>query len=157
MIINVQIMETYGKQVAPETIEKAARIALVQQNADEDAEITIVFQTNEEIQTLNSQFRGVDSPTDVLAFPADEMDPDTGGHYLGDIAIAYPYARDQALSAGHTLEDELQLLVVHGVLHLLGMDHIEPDDTSQMWKAQYLIMNMLGIDIRAWPLIAGAH
>lgn len=157
MIINIQVLEEYENRVSLDLVEKAALAAFQHQNIDADTEITIVIQGNDDLQALNSEFRGVDAPTDVLAFSADEVDPDTGNRYLGDIAISYPYAQEQALNAGHAVDAELQLLAVHGVLHLLGMDHIEPADTQVMWNTQYQIMDSLGIDIRSWPLISGGH
>lgn len=157
MIINVQVLDDYQQQVPAEWIDAAARTALLHMDAADDIELTVVVQSNEDIRNLNREFRGVDAPTDVLAFPADEMDPDTGSRYIGDIAIAYPYAREQARQAGHPLEHELKLLVVHGILHLFEMDHLEAEDTREMWDAQYSIMDSLGIDIRQWPLISGPH
>lgn len=157
MIVNIQVLDDFQQHVPVEWIETAARAALVHQGAAEDTELTVVIQSNEDLRTLNREFRGVDAPTDVLAFPADELDPDTGNRYIGDIAISYPYAHQQAVSARHPVESEMKLLVVHGVLHLFEMDHLEDDDTQEMWAAQYAIMDALGIDIRDWPLITGAH
>lgn len=157
MIINVQVLDDYQQHVPEDWIETAARAALSHMSTVEDSELTVVIQSNEDLRNLNREFRGVDAPTDVLAFPADELDPDSGNRYIGDIAIAYPYAREQAQQAGHPLEHELKLLVVHGVLHLFELDHVEPEDTREMWAAQYSIMDALGIDIRHWPLISGEH
>ncbi|HRQ31500.1 MAG TPA: rRNA maturation RNase YbeY, partial [Anaerolineales bacterium] len=88
---------------------------------------------------------GIDSPTDVLSFPASESDPDTGSPYLGDILISIPRAKAQAKIAGHALELEIQLLIVHGVLHLLGHDHAQPKEKAKMWKAQKEILESLGL------------
>lgn len=157
MMINIQVLDDYQQYVEDDWIKTAANAALRYMGAGDETELTVVIQSNEDLRNLNREFRGVDAPTDVLAFPADEIDPDSGNHYIGDIAISYPYTRDQALQAGHPLEHELKLLVVHGILHLFEMDHLEAGDTQEMWDAQYSIMDSLGIDIRQWPLITGPH
>jgi probable rRNA maturation factor len=87
----------------------------------------------------------VDAPTDVLSFPASESDPETGTPYLGDILISIPRATIQAQVAGHAVEEEVQLLVVHGTLHLLGHDHAEAEEKARMWKAQAEVMSRLGL------------
>ena len=97
------------------------------------------------LKRLNWDYLGIAAPTDVLSFPASESDPETGSPYLGDILISIPRARKQAVSAGHTLESETQLLVVHGVLHLLGHDHAKPKEKAKMWKAQNEILELLGL------------
>jgi probable rRNA maturation factor len=97
------------------------------------------------LQELNRDYLGIDAPTDVLSFPASETDPETGARYLGDILISVPRAQSQAEAAGHALESEVQLLVVHGVLHLLGHDHAKPEEKRRMWKAQAEILESLGL------------
>jgi probable rRNA maturation factor len=124
-------------------LEQAARAALDHQSADGD--LTIVLTDDEQLQHLNRDYLGVDAPTDVLSFPASETDPETGRRYLGDILLSIPRADVQARAAGHPLVDEAQLLVVHGVLHLLGHDHAEADEKAKMWKAQSEILDGLGL------------
>ncbi len=131
------------KKVASDLIRRAARAALKHQSADGD--MTIVLTDDAQLHKLNRDYLGVDAPTDVLSFPASETDPETGAHYLGDILISIPRAETQAKAAGHPLESEIQLLVVHGVLHLLGHDHAEPEDKSKMWKAQDEILKSIGL------------
>ncbi len=126
-----------------ELIEAAAKSALAQQNAS--GELTIVMTDDAQLQQLNREYLGIDAPTDVLSFPSDEIDPESGIHYLGDILISVPRAEQQARTAGHALEAEVQLLVVHGVLHLLGHDHARPDEKSRMWSAQSEILAKLGL------------
>jgi probable rRNA maturation factor len=104
-----------------------------------------VLADNVRLQELNRNYLGIDAPTDVLSFPASETDPETGARYLGDILISIPRAEEQAQSGGHPLEAELQLLVVHGVLHLLGYDHAETGEKAKMWKAQSEILEALGL------------
>jgi len=129
--------------VASDLIERAARAALACQSGDGD--ITIVLTDDAQLHQLNRDYLRIDEPTDVLSFPASETDPETGAKYLGDILISIPRAGSQARAAGHSLEAETQLLVVHGVLHLLGHDHADPEGKSKMWKAQAEILKSLGL------------
>lgn len=129
--------------VAPELVERAAQAALAHQSADGD--LTIVLTDDAQLYQLNRDFLGVDAPTDVLSFPASEADPETGVRYLGDILISISRAREQARAAGHPLESEVQLLVVHGVLHLLGHDHTEVKQKSKMWLAQAEVLESIGL------------
>lgn len=126
-------------------IERAAQAALAHQKDSLDANLSVVLTDNRRLHKLNRDYLGIDAPTDVLSFPASESDPDTGARYLGDILISVPYARKGAKEAGHPLESELQLLVVHGVLHLLGHDHAKPKEKATMWKAQREILTQLGL------------
>src|SRR4026209_2729506 len=126
-------------------IERAAQAALAHQKDSLDANLSVVLTDNRRLHKLNRDYLGIDAPTDVLSFPASESDPDTGARYLGDILISVPYARKGAKEAGHPLESELQLLVVHGVLHLLGHDHAKPKEKATMWKAQREILESLGL------------
>jgi probable rRNA maturation factor len=106
---------------------------------------------------VNRQFRGIDAPTDVLSFPADEppIEIDDEPPYLGDLIIAYPYASEQAARQGHTLSDSLSLLVVHGTLHLLGYDHDTPEHRAEMWAAQDAALTALGISTAIVPALEG--
>lgn len=126
-------------------LEEAARSALRNQKQSLDSELTIVLTDDARIQELNRDYLGNDKPTDVLSFPASETDPETGSRYIGDIIISVPYAAKSAKQAGHNTEAEVQLLVVHGVLHLLGHDHAEADEKARMWKAQAKILESLGL------------
>lgn len=130
----------------PETLlERAATAALEHQSQSLDSELSIILTNDARLHELNLNYLGVDSPTDVLSFPASETDPETGARYIGDILISVPRAQAQASAAGHPLESEVQLLVVHGVLHLLGHDHAEPQEKARMWKAQSEILENLGL------------
>lgn len=124
-------------------VEQAARAALEHESHSPDSELSIVLTDDARLQQLNRDYLGIDSPTDVLSFPATETDPETGTQYIGDILISIPRARAQAEAAGHSLEAEVQLLVVHGVLHLLGHDHAETEDKARMWKAQAEVLEQL--------------
>ena len=109
------------------------------------SDITIVLTDDTQLHELNRDYLGVDAPTDVLSFPASELDPETGSTYLGDILISIPRAAQQAQAAGHPIEAEVQLLVVHGVLHLLGYDHAEADEKARMWAEQSKVLERLGL------------
>ena len=103
-------------------------------------EVSLVFTDSETVKQLNRDYRGVDEPTDVLAFhmlPQKEVDdsfalPPDGVTRLGEVIISYPQAAEQAREQGHSPERELALLVIHGILHLLGYDHEEPEEESKM-------------------------
>ena len=129
-------------------LERAARETLEQAGAASNAEITLVVTGEAQIREFNRQYLGVDAPTDVLAFSNGEIDPDSGEVYLGDVILCYPRAQAQARAGGHAIEAELQLLVVHGVLHLLGHDHAEQEQKSRMWAAQAEILKRLGCEIQ---------
>ncbi|MCA9935111.1 MAG: rRNA maturation RNase YbeY [Ardenticatenaceae bacterium] len=107
--------------------------------------ITCLLTDDTAVQELNRSFRHEDKPTDVLSFPAGETMPGMEAVYLGDIAISVPYAERQAAQAGHALVEELQLLVIHGVLHLLGHDHGTPAEKEAMWAAQTAVLTQLGL------------
>jgi probable rRNA maturation factor len=94
---------------------------------------------DEHLREYNRRYRGLDEPTDVLAFAAQEKPSDQRfqappgtEHWLGDIVISLPRARRQAKEAGHPVNDEVRMLAVHGLLHLLGYDHAEPDEERKM-------------------------
>lgn len=135
--------------LTPELLEalvtKAAQTALHHQSAPGDASLTVVLTDDDQLHSLNREYLGVDAATDVLSFPADETDPETGLAYLGDILISVPRAASQAEAAGHALEAEAQLLAVHGVLHLMGHDHAEAGEKARMWQAQAEILTQLGL------------
>jgi probable rRNA maturation factor len=101
------------------------------------------------MRELNRIYRGVDATTDVLAFGTEEADafafatPPEASQYLGDVIVSFPQAEAQAQAAGHPVEAELQLLTVHGVLHLLGHDHALPGEKALMWAAQSEILQQL--------------
>jgi probable rRNA maturation factor len=133
-----------GQSFPPELLERAAS-AVLDLSAAPDCDLTIVLADEASIQGLNRDFLGIDAPTDVISFPADEPDPETGRRYLGDVVVSLKRAGEQAAERGHPVEAEMQLLVVHGVLHLLGHDHAEAQEKSRMWAAQAAALERLGI------------
>ena len=150
-MIHVFIDDGYKASIKPSVLKKTASAVLKRVSPDRDVDLTIVIQGNEALQQLNRQFLGNDAPTDVLSFPSDETDPDSGRPYLGDIAISYPIAESQAAVAGHPVQSEVQLLVVHGVLHLLGYDHTSPELKSSMWQVQSEVLTSLAVQIHKLP------
>lgn len=145
--ISIQIDEPFTAEVDAADLTAAIAAAL-EHEGKTDAELTLVIADDETVATLNRQYRGVDGPTDVLSFPAQEPTPGfvsapEAARYLGDIIIALPFTRRQAADLGRPLAAELRLLAVHGVLHLLGYDHAEPDEEAIMWARQDAILSRL--------------
>jgi probable rRNA maturation factor len=128
-----------------ELLKRAAHTALKHQSHSVESELSIILTDDARLHELNLNYLGIDAPTDVLSFPASETDPETGARYIGDILISIPRARAQAEITGHSLEEEVQLLVVHGVLHLLGHDHATAEEKARMWNAQGEILQTLGL------------
>ena len=148
--VDVQISPDYAEAVPAERLQAVARAALRAEGRTGagPAELTLVITDDGEIQVLNRDFLGYDTPTDVLAFAALEdagpfvPAPEAGG-YLGDVIISYPRAMAQAQERGHSPEQELDLLVVHGILHLLGYDHADDEGKAAMWARQETILESL--------------
>ncbi|MQC27010.1 MAG: rRNA maturation RNase YbeY [Chloroflexi bacterium] len=144
-MIHVQMPDDYEMPGLSKTLERAAQAALAHQKTE--GELSVQLGDDQLLHQLNNQHLGEDHPTDVLSFPSGEADPETGQTYLGDIAISVERARSQAEAAGHRMDEELQLLVVHGVLHLLGHDHANIDEKGAMWAAQAAILESLEVRI----------
>lgn len=121
----------------------------------EEIGLSLVITDDRHIRELNRRFRGVDAPTDVLAFPLERegergeeessfiVAAEASAPYLGDVVISYPRAVLQAQEYGHSLERELSLLIIHGVLHLLGYDHADEEERARMWARQDDILRQL--------------
>jgi probable rRNA maturation factor len=158
-MIYIQVAEAlsqseYAQQVAEvnlESLQRAAQKTLDIDGTQADADLSLVLTEDSQVRALNAQYMDVDAPTDVLSFPGGETDPDTQAYYLGDVVISYPQALLQAQAGRHTLLDELQLLVVHGVLHLLGYDHAEDAEKARMWARQAEILSYLGCAVTMPP------
>jgi probable rRNA maturation factor len=132
-------------------LERAASAVLTKERPAQIFDLSIVIDTDEVLKELNLAYRGIDEPTDVLSFESGEIDPETGIPYLGDIIISLDQANRQAEKSNHTLMAELQLLTVHGVLHLLGHDHAELEEKRRMWAVQKEIMSSIGAGLVVWP------
>lgn len=142
-MIHIQVNPSLPTSPVLAILEHAAQAVLAYQSTDGD--LTIVLTDDTQLRELNRSYLGIDAPTDVLSFPASETDPETARRYLGDILISIPRAEEQARAAGHALEAEVQLLTVHGTLHLLGYNHAKADEKARMWKVQAQILERLGL------------
>ncbi len=150
-MIHIYIEPQFENLVPSELLERAAVQTLANAKFDNTAEFSVVIDSDEKLQQLNRDFLGIDAPTDVLSFPSEEFDPDEQAPYIGDIIISFPRAEMQANDAGHPVINEIQLLVVHGTLHLLGYDHAEPEEKEIMWAAQAEILANLDCQINQLP------
>ena len=118
-------------------LEGLARLVLERERKPAETEVSISFVDNKAIHELNREWRGIDSPTDVLSFECDGYDDDMPvvegeAFELGDIVVAPDVAEAQAPSFGLSFADEVSLLVTHGLLHLCGYDHMEDDEAETM-------------------------
>lgn len=133
-----------------ELIEDCARAALEEEEIEDDAEVSVTLVDNERIRELNSEHRGIDKETDVLSFPLGgedgfEVNPDTDAILLGDIVISLEKARSQAEEYGHSFRREVAFLVTHSLFHLLGYDHMTPEEETEMFAKQEKVLEKLGI------------
>ncbi|SFD02670.1 rRNA maturation RNase YbeY [Butyrivibrio sp. YAB3001] len=142
---------------------KVAEEVLKQEGCNFEVEINLLITDDDGIREMNSEFRQIDNPTDVLSFPnvsyetagdfsviegeqkVDLINPDTGEVYFGDIVINENRVRSQASEYGHSEKREFAFLVAHSMLHLCGYDHMEADEAAVMEEKQNLVLNALGI------------
>lgn len=134
------------------TVEELLQFAADVEDVSEGAELSVTFVTNERIQEVNREYRDKDQPTDVISFALEEMSEGeleiVGGdqpRVLGDIIISIPRAREQAEEYGHSFMRELGFLSVHGLLHLLGYDHMTDSEEKVMFTKQKEILNNYGL------------
>lgn len=113
----------------------------------ENVMFNIIIVDNETIHEINREYRGVDRPTDVISFALedDETFIKTEYRILGDIYISLEKAKEQAVNYGHSFKRELSFLAIHGLLHLLGYDHMEKEEEEEMFALQEVILNEYGI------------
>lgn len=141
--VEVQIAPAFTGILSAEPLQRVAQTVLHLEGVYGQA--TLVITNDEGIQALNRNFLGRDTPTDVLAFSARESAEDfitapEAGSYLGDVIVSYPRAAVQAEELGHSVEQELCLLIIHGMLHLLGYDHESENGKAVMWTRQRAIL-----------------
>lgn len=125
---------------------EAARKSLQVEGFDKPAEISIMITDDEQIHALNRDYRGIDRPTDVLSFSqleGEPISPEGEAVTLGDVVISIETARKQAEERGHSADDEIELLVIHGVLHLLGYDDQSDSNAAQMRKHAKAILDRI--------------
>ena len=147
--MSIDIANESGIAVDEAGLAAVARFALDQMRIHPLAELSVLLVDERTMTELHERWMGEPGPTDVLAFPMDELrPPHLGGNragdlepgddpgLLGDVVLCPQVAAEQAVKAGHSAQDELELLTVHGILHLLGYDHAEPEEHATMFGTQ---------------------
>jgi probable rRNA maturation factor len=141
--VSVEIANESGEDVDEHALMGLARHVLAEMDVNPLAELSVLLVDRATMERLHRRYMNESGPTDVLAFPMDELQP--GRHdeelrpqptLLGDVVLCPKVAADQATAAGHGADDELQLLCAHGVLHLLGYDHGDPEEEQEMFTVQ---------------------
>jgi probable rRNA maturation factor len=144
-------IESAADRIDERWLKRVTETALAAEDADFSSEVSLVITGQEKIQDLNRTYLDEDRPTDVLSFPmfpatndkTGFVAPPDGLKHLGEIIISLPQAEIQASEHGHSLDREIAVLLVHGVLHLLGYDHAEPEDTQKMQEREKTILGKL--------------
>jgi probable rRNA maturation factor len=149
--MSIEVMNETDHLVQEEELVKVARHVLEAMGVSPLAELAITLVDVDHMTELHVKWMGEPGPTDVLSFPMDELDlrgsrgaghaheekpDDTQPMMLGDVVLCPTVAAKQAQEAGHSVDDELQLLTTHGILHLLGFDHAEPEEHAEMFGLQ---------------------
>jgi probable rRNA maturation factor len=139
--MTIEILNESGAEIDVKELARLARFAMDRMRVHPQAELCIKLVDEDTIAQLNAQWMDKEGPTDVLAFPMDELrpglvneEPEEG--VLGDLVLCHAVAERQAAEAGHQTADEVDLLTVHGILHLLGYDHAEPEEHREMFGLQ---------------------
>lgn len=151
MNVNVNYEEpSFQKEDYERIIDQVCQEAALVYGLGPNAEISVLLCHNDYIHKLNKQYRDMDRPTDVLSFALNEGDDDGYGYdgpdtaLLGDIVISLEKVQEQADEYGHSFERELAYLTIHGMLHILGYDHMTPEDKAEMRKEEEFILHRLG-------------
>ncbi|MBB3039010.1 rRNA maturation RNase YbeY [Hoyosella altamirensis] len=146
--MSIEVNNESGVAVPAEDLSAVARYVLDQLDVHAAAELSMVFVDLDAMSELHQRWMDLPGPTDVMSFPMDEMIPGArpdasspGPAMLGDIVICPQFAAKQAKQAGHSVDHELALLTIHGVLHLLGYDHAEPDEEKEMFALQNSLLS----------------
>ena len=149
--VTIEVDEPYAAAIDTAELEQLTEHVLRGESVAGPVEVSIWITNEDELHTLNRTYRNVDSSTDVLSFGEDEDSetvfvsaPDQP-RYIGDLAISYPHAVRQAEEYNHSLQRELSYLVTHGLLHLLGYDHEDPEDARLMRGREEALLGALGI------------
>lgn len=151
--MSIEINNESAIEVDEAAIQRLAVYALDQLHVHPDAELAIVFVDEAAMEQLHVQWMDEPGPTDVLSFPMDELRPGSEDNVtppglLGDIVVCPQVAIAQAETAGHTAIEEMLLLTTHGILHLLGFDHAEPEDEKEMFGLQRDLLVGFALDER---------
>lgn len=162
----VSLDEPFGDELDADWLESAVQAGLLAAGIDGDAEVSLLITGDETVRALNAEYRGLDDTTDVLSFSAShpghwegdgDGPPETPDHAefvlppgapqpLGEIIVSWPQAQRQAVEHGVSPERELAHLVVHGALHLIGYDHLGPEDTARMQALEREALESLSFD-----------
>ena len=137
--MNIELSNLTDSKCDLERLKSIAQFTILAQGVHPDSELNISLLDEDEMSALHLRWMQEDGPTDVLAFPMDEVKPNSatlGPAMLGDIALCPIYANQNALKVNSSLQNELELLTVHGVLHLLGYDHMKADEKEVMFALQ---------------------
>ena len=139
--MSVEVVNETEFDVDVDEFRAISEYVLAQVHVSPDADLAIMFIDPEPMEELHIKWLDLEGPTDVMSFPMDELRPGTAEQIspagtLGDVVICPQVARKQALEAGHSSAEEMLLLTVHGILHLLGFDHAEPEDEKVMFGLQ---------------------
>ncbi|CAJ1501743.1 rRNA maturation RNase YbeY [[Mycobacterium] holstebronense] len=141
--MSIEVSNESGLDVSEVELISVAKFVLAKMDVNPGAELSMVLLDTAAMADLHMRWMDLPGPTDVMSFPMDELEPggrpdapEPGPSMLGDIALCPEFAAEQAAAAGHSLGQELALLTVHGVLHLLGYDHAEPDEEKEMFALQ---------------------
>jgi len=130
---------------AENVVLRAAQAAYSDAGDGEDAELSLVLADDRRVRDLNREWRGKDSPTNVLSFPTDDPGAPGRARHLGDVILALETVLGEARSFGKPVDHHLAHLTVHGVLHLLGFDHQSPDEATDMERLEVRILDGLGV------------
>ena len=143
--MSIEVLDESGADVDAAGLSRLSRHVLDQMRVHPLAELCIKIVDEDTMASLNEQWMGKTGPTDVLAFPMDELRPGLVNEeleegVLGDLVLCASVADRQAAEAGHPARDEVELLTVHGILHLLGYDHAEPAEHKEMFDLQATLL-----------------
>jgi probable rRNA maturation factor len=152
--VSIELNNESGVVVDEDAVQRLAAFALDAMHVHADAELAIVFVDEGAMEQLHVRWMDEPGPTDVLSFPMDELRPGTEDEptpagLLGDIVVCPQVAEEQARTAGHSTLDEILLLTCHGILHLLGFDHAEPEEKAEMFGLQGEILTAFAAQRRA--------
>jgi probable rRNA maturation factor len=139
--VTIDVNNESGVDVDEKSLAGLARFVLDELRIHPLAELSVLLVDSDAMAALHVQWMDEAGPTDVLSFPMDELRPGTDDRepepgLLGDVVICPQVAAEQAAKSGHPAEQELHLLCTHGILHLLGYDHADPDEEKQMFELQ---------------------
>lgn len=143
-MIYLSIPVKYRKLLDKSHLESAAQETIQALNNSSSPSVVIRLTGDREVQKLNRSYRGIDKPTDVLSFENEFIDPENGEHYLGDIMISVETALAQSEAHGNSLQHEIEMLIVHGVLHLSGFDHANKQQRVKMSDLQDGVLSKIG-------------